>query len=179
VDLTYVGTGPGAGGDKYVGLDRFDRVVDHRWKTTSTDLDRYAYGYDRDSNRTYKENLVNGTLSELYAYDGLNQLAAFQRGTLNGTKDGITGTPARTQSWDPDALGNFDGPTAVTTDGTPQSRTHNRQNQVTGVGGSPLTYDGNGNLTTDETSRTFGYDAWNRLVTVVTLTARHGTPTTH
>jgi RHS repeat-associated protein len=163
VDLTYVGTGPGDGGDKYVGLDRFGRVVDHRWKTSSSDLDRSGYGYDRASNRTYKENLVNGTLSELYSYDGLNQLADFQRGTLNGTKDGIVGTPARTQSWDPDALGNFE---SVTTDGTPESRTHNAQNQLTGVGSNTLTFDANGNLTTDETGRTFGYDAWNRLVTV-------------
>ena len=33
----------------------------------------------------YKENLVDSTRSELYAYDGLNQLTAFDRGTLNAS----------------------------------------------------------------------------------------------
>src|SRR5205823_6143802 len=94
---------------------------------SGTDLDRYAYGYDRDSNRKYRENTVSSTRSELYAYDGLNQLASFQRGTLNANKDGISGTPSRSQTWDPDALGNFEG---VNTDGTNESRTHNKLNQL-------------------------------------------------
>jgi hypothetical protein len=45
VDLTYLGTGTGPGGDKYVGLDRFGRVVDQRWATSAgVDRDRYQYG---------------------------------------------------------------------------------------------------------------------------------------
>jgi RHS repeat-associated protein len=175
VDLTYVGTGTGDGGDQYVGLDRFGRVVDQRWKTgAGTDLDRFQYGYDRDANRLYRTNELNHSFDELYhangpanGYDGLNQLAAFARGTLSDTNgDGVPDTvasPSRSQSWSVDALGNF---TSVTSDGTAQGRTHNKQNQLTGVGGSTLTYDASGNLTTDETGRTFAYDAWNRLVGV-------------
>jgi RHS repeat-associated protein len=165
VDLTYVGTGTGDAGDQYTGLDRFGRVADQRWVKTGTGAatDEFRYGYDRASNPLYKENLVNGTLSDLYAYDDLDQLLAFQRGTLNATKDGLTGTASRSQSWALDALGNF---AAVTTDGTPEARTHNQQNQVTGVGGSTLTYDAAGTLTTDETGRQLAYDAWGRLVTV-------------
>jgi RHS repeat-associated protein len=168
VDLTYIkltGESDGSAGDKYIGLDRFGRVADQRWTTSAgTAADRWQYGYDRDSNRTYKENLVDSTRSELYAYDGLNQLASFARGTLNGTKDAIVGTPSRSQSWDFDALGNFDG---QTTDGTAQTRTHNKQNEITSVSGATTpTYDANGNLTTDETGKTFKYDAWNRLVEV-------------
>jgi hypothetical protein len=45
VDLTYIGTSTGDAGDKYMGLDRFGRVVDQRWKDSSSDLDRYQYGY--------------------------------------------------------------------------------------------------------------------------------------
>src|SRR5262249_2855150 len=97
-----------------------------------------------------KTNLVTTGLNETYTYDGLNQLASFQRGT-------------HTQTWDVDALGNFEG---VNTDGTNQSRTHNKQNQLTVAGASTLTYDNDGNLTTDETGRTFTYDAWNRPVKV-------------
>lgn len=116
------------------------------------------------ANRTYKENLLSGGLSEVYAYDWLNQLSGFQRGTLNTNKDGISGAVARSQAWDPDALGNFE---SVTTDGgDPVSRTHNKQNQLTGVGSNTLTFDANGNMSTDETGRDFGYDAWNRVVSV-------------
>ena len=80
---------------------------------------------NRDSNRLYKENLL--------AYDGLNQLTSFSRGTLNGTKDGISGTASRTQAWDVDAAGNFD---SVTTNGTAVTRGHNKQNEITSVSGA-------------------------------------------
>jgi hypothetical protein len=46
--------------------------------------DRWQYGYDRDSNRLYKENLVNSARSEVYAYDGLNQITNMQRGDRPG-----------------------------------------------------------------------------------------------
>src|SRR5262249_29941363 len=159
------GESDGSAGDQYVGLDRFGRVVDQRWTTSGgTAKDRWQSGYDRDSNRLYKENLVDSTRSELYTYDGLNQLSTFARGTLNGTKDAITGTASRTQAWDFDALGNFD---SQTTGSTAQTRTHNRQNEITSVqNATTTTYDADGNLTKDETGRTFKYDAWNRLVEV-------------
>ena len=168
VDLTYIkltGESDGAAGDKYTGLDAFGRVIDQRWTTSGgTAKDRRQSGYDRDSNRMYADNLVDSTRSELYAYDGLNQLTSFQRGTLNGTKTGLTGAASRAQSWDFDALGNFD---SQTSDGTAQTRGHNKQNEITSVSGATTpTFDANGNLTTDETGRTFKYDAWNRLVEV-------------
>src|SRR5207248_2494591 len=71
IDLTYAklsgesdngGSGTG-GGDQYTGLDRFGRVIDQRWTNsagTST-TDRFQYGYDRDSNVLYKDNLVNSS----------------------------------------------------------------------------------------------------------------------
>ena len=147
-ELTYVKQGAepnGDAGDQYAGLDRFGRVADQRWidSTAGTDLDRYEYGYDRGSNRLYKDNLVNTALGEVYTYDGTGQLTSFDRGTLNGTKDGITGTVARSQDWDYGAQGNWD---SLTTDGVAESRTHNAQNEVTGVGSATLVYDDNGNL---------------------------------
>jgi RHS repeat-associated protein len=55
----------------------------------------------------------------------------------------------------------------VTTNGNTQTRTHNAQNEITGISGAVTpTYDANGNLTRDETGRQFVYDAWNRLVAV-------------
>jgi RHS repeat-associated protein len=168
VDLTYVkltGESDGAAGDKYTGLDAFGRVIDQRWTTSGgTAADRRQYGYDRDSNRLYADNKVSTSNSELYAYDGLNQLTSFQRGTLNGTKTGLTGSATRAQSWAFDAVGNFN---SQTTDGTTQTRSANKQNEITSISSATTpTYDNNGNLTTDETGRTFKYDAWNRLVEV-------------
>jgi RHS repeat-associated protein len=169
VDLTYIkqgAEGNGDAGDQYTGLDRFGRVVDQRWIKTSTGAatDRFQYGYDQDGSRTYRDNLVNGAFGEVYTTDGLNQVATFKRGTLNGTKTDVTGTPSRQQSWDYDAVGNFD---SVTSDGSTQTRTANKQNEVTAVNGATTpTFDANGNMTGDETGRQFVYDAWNRLVKV-------------
>src|SRR6516164_861926 len=71
--------------------------------------------------RTDTDNLVNPTFGELYAYDGLSQQTSFQRGTLNSTHTGLTGSATHSQSFAFDAVGNF---TSVTTDGgTPQTRT--------------------------------------------------------
>jgi RHS repeat-associated protein len=167
----------GDGGDQYTGLDRFGRVVDQRWLKTSTGTatDRFKYGYDRNSNALYRTNEVNHNFDELYhasgagnGYDNLNQLSGFLRGVL--TASGGTGTPldtvaspSTTESWAPDALGNF---TSVTLNGTQTNRTHNQQNEVTGVGAATLTFDKNGNMTTDETGHTYIYDAWNRLISV-------------
>src|SRR5205807_392274 len=94
VDLTYIkqtGESNGDAGDQYTSLDRFGRVVDQRWIKTSTGTatDRFKYGYDRDGNPLYRDNLVNTAFGELYhadgssnGYDQLNQLSAFARGTL-------------------------------------------------------------------------------------------------
>jgi RHS repeat-associated protein len=175
VDLTYIkqsGESNGDAGDQYTGLDRFGRVVDQRWILTSngTALDRFQYGYDRDSNVLYKNNLMNSGFSELYhangagnGYDQLNQLTNFARGTLNGGNDTIS-SPTHSQSFSLDALGNW---SSVTTDGSTQTRTANQQNEITSISSQTTpTYDANGNMTGDQTGHTLIFDAWNRLVQV-------------
>ena len=95
-----------------------------------------------------KGNSVNTAFNESYSYDNLNQLSNFTRGS-------------HTQSWDFDALGNWN---SVTTDGTTQTRSHNKQNEITSVSGATTpTFDANGNMTKDETGKQFVYDAWNRI----------------
>jgi RHS repeat-associated protein len=155
----------GDAGDQYTGLDRFGRIVDQRWiNSSNTDVDRYQYGYDRDGNRLYKDNKVIASLSEVYTYDSLNQLASYKLGTLNGTKTDVTGSPTTSQSWDYDAVGNWD---SITTNSTTQTRTANKQNEITAVSGATTpTYDSNGSLTTDENNFRFVYDAWNKVVQV-------------
>jgi RHS repeat-associated protein len=167
VDLTYLKQGSepvGDAGDQYTGLDRFGRIVDQRWLDSSgAATDRFQYGYDRNSNRLYRENLLEAAFSELYAYDDLNQLTSFARGTLNSTKDAISGSASRTQAWTLDAMGNW---TTLTTDTVAENRTHDAQNEVTGVGSNNQTFDANGNLTNDENGNQLFYDAWNHLVEV-------------
>src|SRR5579871_3644148 len=96
VEMTYIKqTGDSSaiadGGDQYVGLDRFGRVIDQNWYDTgdSTSNERFQYGYDQDGNVLYKNNLIASSFSELYhansassgdnatAYDGQNRLAGF------------------------------------------------------------------------------------------------------
>ncbi len=171
VNLTYIKqTGDNQaindGGDQYTGLDRFGRVIDQNWVngTTGTSVDRNQYGYNQDGDVLYRQNLADAAMSELYSYDNLHQLTSFQRGTLNATHNGLVGSASRSQSWSPDALGNFN---SVTTNGTQQTRTANQQNEITGISGSgTITYDANGNLTADGSGNTYVYDAWNRLVAV-------------
>jgi hypothetical protein len=179
IALTYIkqtGESNGDAGDQYIGLDRFGRVVDQRWIVTATGTatDRFQYGYDRDGNRLYRNNLVNTSFGELYhvsgagnGYDQLNQLVGFARGVLSASQQGgvldTVASPSRTQSWTFDALGNW---SSVTTNGTQQTRSHNQQNEATVVGGNNLSFDNNGNTTTDDTGKTLIYDAWNRLVKV-------------
>jgi RHS repeat-associated protein len=168
-------------------LDSLGRIADVNWLNTgtSTSTDHFQYGYDRNGNVLYKNNLVNSAFSELYhanssttgddnsAYDPLNRLTGFSRGTLSSSGNNGTGLDTVTtlnstsglsgnqQSWALDAVGNQ---SSVTTDGTATSRTANSQNELTGVGASTLTYDNNGNTTTDENGNTLTYDAWNHMV---------------
>ncbi|HZL36201.1 MAG TPA: hypothetical protein VFC78_12865, partial [Tepidisphaeraceae bacterium] len=138
------------------GLDLFSRIIDNRWLnySTSTDLDRYQYGYDQNSNRLWKANLLTTGLDEFYLYDPLNRLTEMQRGVLNSTKTGITGTPPRQMSFGLDITGNW-GSYLTKTSGTTdlsQTRTSNAVNEITAIGGTPgwvtPAYDPAGNMTT-------------------------------
>jgi RHS repeat-associated protein/uncharacterized delta-60 repeat protein len=168
LDLTHITAGTifGDAGDRYVGLDRFGRVVDQRWTQGGQDVDRYKYGYDRSGNRTYKENTQSSLFSEIYVYDDLNRLTGTTRGQINSTKNGIdigTNPVQRSQSWNLDTLGNW---SSATTDGVSETRTHNSQNQLTGVGSATLGYDANGSLTEMKDGTDVIYDAWNRVIKV-------------
>jgi hypothetical protein len=55
VALTYQHGTTGDGGDQYTGLDRFVRMTDLRWNKGSTALVSSRYGYNRDSNQTWRK----------------------------------------------------------------------------------------------------------------------------
>ncbi|MCX5653733.1 MAG: discoidin domain-containing protein [Planctomycetota bacterium] len=172
----------------YAGWDRFGRVVEQTWKVNGSSVDSYQYGYDRNSNRLYRKNLLSAgsALSELYApndssenqgYDGLDRMKAWSRGALDGSNDSIA-TPSYYQSFTLDTLGNW---STLNDNGASQTRTTDAANEITAVSGSGSanwvdpTYDAAGNMTLaprpgDEASADEAllsvYDAWNRLTTV-------------
>lgn len=143
-----------------------------------SDLDRYQYGYDQNSNRLWKANVVGtaavGNLDEGYAYDNLNRLTQMQRGTLSGGV--ITGTPVREMDYSLDPTGNWAAyitKTSGTTD-LIQTRSHSPVNEIMTISGtpgwaSPPAYDAAGNMTSfpqpasPSSAYTAVYDAWNRL----------------
>jgi len=171
------------------GFDQFGRIIDQRWQngitTTPVDIDRYQYGYDQNSNRLYKANVVgtaavSSGLDEYYTYDPLNRLTEMQRGVLNSTKTGISGTPSVVQDWTLDATGNWSNFTTLAhgTTNLNQTRTANKVNEIINITetAGPTwivpAYDAVGNTITipelsDPTqSLTAVYDAWNRMVSI-------------
>jgi RHS repeat-associated protein len=177
-----------ASGNIYTGLDRFGRVIDSHWYDygASTDAARIKYGYDRASNRIWREDTVADAQSkpfdELYQHDGLHRLKDMQRGTLNSQHSTINSLQFQ-QCWSLDETGNWSG-FRSDDDGTSgwnlvQNRTSNTVNEITNItettGPSWTTpaYDPAGNMTTvpqpadPTTSYTATYDAWNRLVKLI------------
>jgi len=181
--LTYIQlstTNPpvGSGGDQYTGWDQFNRIVDQRWVKSTTDLDRTLYGYDLASNRLWCQNVVAGTgQDEFYTYDGLYQLETFQRGTLNTLHTGLVGTALWEEDFTLDPAGNWKHYTNKVSGVTEvnQARTQNKANEILTIGGSSslIAQDAAGNITKAPTpaswssAYTLVYDAWNRLVTVL------------
>jgi RHS repeat-associated protein len=171
------------------GIDQFNRIIDQRWQNsitgTPTDIDRYQYGYDQNSNRLWKANVVGTAavtagLDELYAYDPLNRLTDMQRGVLNSTKTAITGTPSVEQGWTLDLTGNWSNFTTKSggTTNLNQTRTANSVNEITNITESTgptwivPAYDAAGNTitmpqpATPTSGFTAVYDAWNRMVSI-------------
>ncbi len=114
--------------------------------------DDYQYTYDADGNVTSETNTQHTAFNENFTYDGLSQLTAVSRGTDSGY-----------QSFTMNNIGDIQ---SVTADGTTTNRTTNADNQIINIGSATISYDNNGNVTTDDKGNTLVYDAWNRLVEV-------------
>jgi hypothetical protein len=132
---------------------RFGRITATKWQLGSagTVIDHFTYGYDRNSNRLYKKNehTSGGNFSEMYrdgdgskasAYDGLNRLTGFTRGTLtvqSPSPELSIASDQRRQQFGYDGLGNWS--TFKSDDGNgsdwdlEQSRTNNLANEITGI----------------------------------------------
>jgi RHS repeat-associated protein len=149
--------------------------VEQRWTSSVGVTDDFVYGYDRNGNALYRANQLNHNFDELYhasgagqGYDNFNEIIAFARGVLSASVPGgpldTVANPTTLESWRLNAVG---GMSSVTVNGATQNRSYNAQNQATTVGNATLTYDKAGNVTADQTGQQLVYDAWGRLVKVL------------
>jgi len=121
-------------------------------------LDGASYTYDPAGNRTSKTNYLDGVTSN-YGYDLLYQLTQVTQG-------GST-----TESYSYDVVGNRLSSLGVAT------YSYNSSNELTSNSNGSYTYDSNGNTLTDAQSRSFTWDAENRLRQVVVPGDDGGTTT--
>ena len=87
-------------------------------------MDDHVYAYDADGNVIAKDDLVTPAGGQTFGYDNLNRITSFAQGVIS---DGAIASPASSQGWTYDVLGNQ---LAVTSNGTPVSQTFNSQNQA-------------------------------------------------
>ena len=138
-------------------------------------IDGRSYTYDRTGNVLTTDKSGPGSFDEKFAYDGLDRLVAYERGTLSS---GSIASPVFQQTWTLDALGNWRGFTQTNNNATllpgvpsfTQARTANAVNEITaltGGGFAATAYDAAGNLTsgpkTGDVATTVHsvYDGWN------------------
>ncbi len=181
----------------YEGWDTFGRVVNQEWtdgQGTPTTLDKYVYTYDRNSNRTARDNQgpsAGTTFDEVYRYDDLDRLLGVERGDLDVNRD-ITGASRNfTQDWTLDGLGNWadfeedqGADSTLEVDQTRQVNGANEIDTITGGWKKPY-FDAGGNMTRgpipgDEANEQhYEYDSWHRLTAVYPDdSASPGTPDT-
>ena len=172
--------------------DAWGRVtqIDYRRRDDGMQAVRdFDYSYDYASNIIYQEDHSAAALDELYSYDTLHRLTAFERGDLNGNKNSITGTPTREQTWALAAIGNWQNSPATSlaidsndngSAGIPSdARTHTSVNEIDtidpegAVGSFDPVYDDAGNLRIlpdradpDNDATKHVYDYRNRLIEV-------------
>jgi RHS repeat-associated protein len=159
------------------GYDALGRVAQLRHLGMgNTLIAGFRYGYDRENNKTFQENLTHPALSELYKYDSVYRLVSLERGTLDVTKTSIIGTSqVTTQSWILDGVGNWASTTTkelqqdCCATSTPFTKTYQQSvsemNEYKYFGETQQFHDKNGNLL-DDGKNLFTYDFANRLIEV-------------
>ena len=120
----------------------------------------FNYSHDNEGNKLFEEKFHDASHSEAYQYDATHRLIDYKVGTLVGSTVPV---PSTQTGYSLDPLGNW---TTKTTNGVPQTRTHNAVNELTQVDATPFVYDADGD-TLDDGALTYGYDEENRLVRVI------------
>ena len=141
----------------YDSNERLTSIVDTTPSPTSgTSLQRFDYGYDSMSRRTYVQR--NSALGDTYSYDYNSQVTSV---AYNATNPATTPTnPSQTVGYSFDPSGNRTSVTDSLNGSTGYSI--NGDNQYTIVGGLSLSYDLKRNLKT-YAGWTYAYDSQNRM----------------
>jgi RHS repeat-associated protein/uncharacterized repeat protein (TIGR01451 family) len=145
----------------FYSYDSDDRVISLQ-HMLGTLIAGFNYAYDNDGNKLYEEKLDDSTNSQAYGYDSLNRLTSFGVGTLT---DGVIPAPTLQKTWTLDLNGNW---LSVMSNSETEVRAYSTDDELISINGSPLSYDGNGNLTQDATY-SYSYDENNRLTNVTSL----------
>jgi RHS repeat-associated protein len=132
-------------------------TVDHL--RGATRVAGFEYTFDNEANRLSERNRLDAQGSEAYRYDAIDRLIDYRVGTLVGSSVPV---PATQTQYALDPVGNWN---SRTKDGVTETRAHNEANELVLIAGSPLSYDGNGNLAEDTRYR-YAYDEENRVVGV-------------
>ncbi len=139
----------GTGTGNPTGWDDLGRIDDQKWQNDSSVIkDQYQYGYDRTSNRTFRDNLTATAKDHYFTSNGLDQVGTGKQGDLNAGRTDITGTPAFQETWTLESHGNT-RQLVQTTSGTTtlnQTRTHTKANEVTTIAATVGTNWGDGVL---------------------------------
>jgi RHS repeat-associated protein len=167
---TVTGAGP-----ETIQYDALGRVTSH-----ATDLGAFSLAYLGQTAQITQRQLLPGgsNLSTSWAYlpnSGDRRLASIGNAGLSAGQFSnfqFTTTPENFIS----AITETSDAAAVYPSAVSQTATYNNLNQLTNLSGQPLTYDLNGNLTSDG-QRTYTWDAENRLVGI-TYPAQSGKQTT-
>ena len=152
----------------YWGYDRLGRVIDQKWaRSAGSAADRFAYTYDRGSNRLTRSLSLKADYNETYHYDFLDRLK-------DANRPGDSGMGQLDQSWTLRPTGNW---SSFISAGVEQTREHNNANEITSITRNPIDppdplYDQAGcnvfgpKPNDDANAMHFRYDAWNRLSTI-------------
>jgi RHS repeat-associated protein len=142
-----------------IGYDGDRRIVEMRdLRSDNSLIVGFVYTYDRVDNVLTQTKLHDTANNEQYSYDAADRLISFVR--LNA------GAIAPAQSsWKLDGVGNW---TSVDTETRKYTSTNELISRTMGPSTTNLTYDDNGNETSDGTYR-YAYDARNRLRTVTRM----------
>lgn len=108
-------------------------------------LPSFFYGYDLAGNKRYVQKDHQPDMSEVYEYDATYQLKKWGRGAISFT-DTMVHSPNYYQEWVLDSRGNWE---VFDDNGSIQNRTYNNVNELISIGASDITYDKNGNLTSN------------------------------
>lgn len=127
-----------------------------------TQISGCNYAYDPLGQKLYELKQDNPADSETYMYDGLERLTNFDVGTISG---GVILSPVLQEGWLFDGSDNW---LAITSNGVPQLREYDSDNELTNISGSTLFYDSDGNLVRD-TAFAYSYDEDHHLIQVERL----------